>query len=193
MSIIRRRFHIVLVLAVTIVTAGFLMEWLLSFWVGTKFGHTQTGHQTGWIGLLFILAVFIYSIKKHSGTARWPKRWFLVHQIVGILGPVIILVHSGMHFHALIPLLAMLVMWLVVISGVIGVFVHRKAIGLLKEQRKTLITQDFAREQIDNKIIDLAANEKTFRVWQHIHAPMVILFVTLTLAHVAGALYFGGL
>jgi len=194
MSVITQRFLIVIGCLIAAIVGGLLLEVLLSFQAGWPFGHTQTGHIVGWVGLAVILMVFIYSAKKRFGRkAGWPKGWFWVHKIAGVLGPVLILIHAGPHFHALIPILALLAMVIVVVSGVIGVAVHRKAVVLLKDTRSELLGRGHSKEDVEDRLHDLASGEEAFRVWQIIHTPMVMLFLALVIAHVLGALYFGGL
>lgn len=113
--------------------------------------------------------------------------------MAGVIGPVLILVHAGPHFHALIPVLAMLAMSVVVVSGVLGSAVHHKALRLLNDKRKELLSQGLSHEAVEDQLFDLASSEETFRVWQIIHAPMVVMFLALVIVHVIGALYLGGL
>jgi len=193
MTVVTGRFLIVIGCVVAIIVGGFLIEVLLSLQSGWLFGHTQTGHVVGWIGLAVILTVFVYPIKKRDGReSGWPKGWFMVHQAAGIVGPLLILIHAGPHFHALVPILALLAMIIVVVSGVIGVAVHRKALRLLNAARRELLSQGLSYEDAEDRLYDLASGEETFRIWQMIHTPVVVMFLVLVIAHVLGALYFGG-
>ena len=193
MTAITARFFTVVGFIIAVIAGGLLIEVLLSFQTGWPFGHTQTGHAVGWIGLAVILTVFVYSLKKRSGRkAGWPQGWFRVHQVAGIIGPLLILIHAGPHFHALIPMLALLSMGIVVVSGVVGVAVHRKSLHLLKDARRELHNQGLSQEEVEERLYDLASGEETFRVWQIIHTPMVVMFLALVIVHVFGALYFGG-
>jgi hypothetical protein len=188
-----RRFLIVLACVVAAVATGFSIEVLLSHRSGWPFGHTQAGHAAGWAGLVLTLSVFGYSVKKRSGpTAAWPKGWFLLHQMMGVAGPSLILIHSGSHLHALVPILALLAMGVTVVSGVVGVVVHRKALSLMKSQRAELLCQGLSSDEVEDRLYDLAASEKAFRTWRIIHVPMSVIFLVLTILHIIGALYFGG-
>ncbi|WP_367154119.1 hypothetical protein [Methylomonas sp. HYX-M1] len=194
MTTITKRFLILISCVLAAIGVAFLIEVLFSFQSGWQFGHTQIGHVVGWVGFAVILTVFVYSVKKrYGGKAGWPKGWFLVHQVAGIVGPILIVIHAGPHFHALVPTLALLAMGVVTVSGLIGVAVHRKAISLLNAQRKELISQGLSQEDIEDRLFDLASDEETFRIWQIIHVPMVMIFLVLVITHVLGALYLGGL
>jgi hypothetical protein len=194
MTTITKRFLTVISCVVIAIAVGFLVEVFLSFRSGWQFGHTQTGHIVGWVGLAVILTVFVYSIKKHHARKTgWPKGWFLVHQVAGIVGPLLIVIHAGSYFHALVPILALLAMGIVTVSGVIGVAVHRKVIRLLNTRREELLAQGVSHQDVEEKLFDLASDEETFRIWQIIHVPMVMIFLVLVITHIFGALYFGGL
>lgn len=194
MTPITKRFFLVIASILIAIAVGFLLEVLLSMQAGWPFGHTQKGHLVGWLGFAVLLPVFGYTYKKRYGRkAGWPKGWFRVHQTAGTLAPLIILAHTGPHFHALVPLLALTTMGLVAITGVVGMFVHRNAVGMLNGTRKTLLSQGLSREAVEEKLFELASDEEMFRIWQLIHVPMVMLFIVLLLAHIGGALYFGGM
>lgn len=193
MSVLTKRFLTVIGFVIVTIAGGLLIEVFLSLKSGWPFGHTQKGHIVGWIGLAVILLVFIYPLKKrYRRKAGWPRGWFRVHQVAGVAGPVLIFVHAGPHFHALMPVLAMLAMVIVVLSGVLGLAAHRKALHLLEEKRKELLRQGLSQEDVEDQLYDLASSEETFRVWQIIHAPMVAMFLALVATHIIGALYFGG-
>lgn len=193
MSVLTKRFLTVIGFVIVTIAGGLLIEVFLSLKSGWPFGHTQKGHIVGWIGLAVILLVFIYPLRKrYRRKAGWPRGWFRVHQVAGVVGPVLIFIHAGPHFHALAPVLAMLAMVIVVVSGVLGLVVHRKALHVLNEKREELLSQGLSQADVEDQLYDLASSEETFRVWQIIHAPMVILFLALVATHIIGALYFGG-
>lgn len=194
MTTITKRFLIVISSALIAIAVGLLVEVLLSYESGWQFGHTQSGHIVGWIGLTIILTVFVYSVKKRAARkSGWPKGWFLVHEVAGIVGPLLIVIHAGPHFHALVPILALFTMGIVAVSGVIGVAVHRKVRSLLNTKREELLAQGISPKDVEERLFDLASDEETFRIWQIIHVPMVMIFLVLVITHIFGALYFGGL
>ena len=194
MTALSRRTLIVAVLAVAAVAVALGIEYVLSPKSDQPLGHTQTGHAVGWAGLAMILLVFAYPIRKRFAKDRgWPKGWFAVHKALGVLGPLLILVHSGAHFHALVPVLALIAMGLVVLSGITGQVLHHLSLRTLNEQHRELAHQGLSEAEIQSRLHELAGREETFRVWQCIHAPLTATFVILMIMHVVGALYFGGL
>ena len=113
--------------------------------------------------------------------------------LAGVIGPLLILLHSGAHVHALVPLLALAAMIVVVISGIVGQSVHYLALRTLNDRRREPHGEGLGSDEIDLCLHRMAAQEEAFRLWQSIHAPMTLMFLVLTAMHVIGALYFGGL
>ncbi len=189
-----QRFRVVISAVVAAMIFGWLIEHIISAFTGWPFGHTQYGHLAGWLGFALILLTLGYSLKKRFGRKTgWPKLWFWLHQLAGVIGALLIFIHAGIHFHALVPVLTLSAMVIVVASGIVGVFVHRKALSLLSEARKDLLKQGLSEDEVSGQLFDLAAQEKIFRIWRALHVPIAIVFGILTLFHIGGALYFGGL
>ncbi|MDP1948416.1 MAG: hypothetical protein Q8L77_13050 [Nitrospirota bacterium] len=189
-----RRVLIVAGLVSIAVAGALLFEMFLSLESVLSFGHTRQGHVTGWIGLAVILLVFLYPIRKRAGQNRmWPRGWFQIHMVAGVVGPLLIVLHAGAHLHALVPILAMVSMGIVALSGIIGQAVHYLALRTLNEERRQLLEQGVSPGEAEVRLHDVASREETFRVWQLIHAPMTLLFMVLVVLHVVGAMFFGGL
>ena len=195
MNPVFRRLLIVGGLTLFAVAGVLLFEVILTPITILSFGRTPQGQVTGWIGLAVILLVFGYPIRKRAHqNRRWPHRWLQIHMVAGVLGPLIIILHAGvLHMHAVVPILAMVAMGIVALSGLIGQHVHYLAFRALYTKRHELMEQGVSPEEVETRLLDTAAREKMFRVWQMIHAPMTLLFMALVVLHVIGALYFGGL
>ena len=154
----------------------------------------QAGTSDGmaWFGTT--LLVFVYPMKKRIGrNRRWPRHWFRVHLVAGVKGPLLILFHSGAHLHALVSSLALAAMALVVVSGIAGQGIHYLVLRTLNDRRRLLHDQGLNADEVESHLHRMAAQEEAFRLWQSIHAPMTLMFLALTVLHVLGAIYFGGL
>ena len=196
MNSLASRARIVATAAAFVVGSAFGIEWLLSLGEGVEFGHSRRGHLLGWVGLLVLLTVFIYPLKKRYAPEAprrgWLQPWFRVHMMAGVLGPVLILIHAGAHFHALVPVLALGALALVAVSGIVGQTLHSLAIRQLNQQWRELHEQGLSEAEIEERLAERAAQEEAFRFWQLIHTPLTIPFVALTLLHIIGAIFFGG-
>jgi hypothetical protein len=195
MNPVFRRLLIVGGLTLFAVAGVLLFEVILTPITILSFGRTPQGQVTGWIGLAVILLVFGYPIRKRTHqNRRWPHKWLQIHMVAGVVGPLIIILHAGvLHLHAIVPILAMVAMGIVALSGLIGQHVHYLAFRTLYTKRHELLEQGVSPEEAETRLLGVAAREKMFRVWQMIHAPMTLLFIALVALHVIGALYFGGL
>ncbi len=194
MTAMRRRVLWISAAVVAAVASALVFEALLSLDTATPFGHTRYGHAVGWAGLAVTLLVFVYPLRKRlSPTRRWPRDWFRVHMVAGVLGPLLIFLHSGAHYHALVPILAMVSMVIVVLSGIVGQLVHAFSLRTLNDQRHQLQHQGLSDSDIDTQLHEMASQEEAFRIWQAIHAPMTVMFLVFTVLHVAGALFFAGM
>ncbi|HUM38256.1 MAG TPA: hypothetical protein PKJ04_00935 [Nitrospira sp.] len=190
------RWRLIAVVAATVgaVVGALAFEALLSLDTVTPFGHTGYGHGVGWAGLAVTLLVFVYPFRKRARpTRRWPRAWFRVHMVAGVIGPLLIFIHSGAHYHAVVPILAMVSMVVVVVSGIVGQLVHAASLRTLNEQRHLLQHQGMSENDIDAQLHGMASQEEAFRLWQAIHAPMTLMFLVFTLLHVVGALFFAGI
>jgi hypothetical protein len=147
----RRKMHdgwVYLILA--LLTAG---AWWISslrlFTAGSEFGY--------WLGVaggVTMLGVFAYPMRKHFRfMQRWGagKYWFVVHMCVGIVGPLLILVHSTFMVGSINAGIALFSMVIVALSGVAGRFlyvrVHRDLQGdklSLGEMRKHITGDESA-------------------------------------------------
>lgn len=187
----------ILLVAGAIIAAASLslgVEIVLSLRSRWPFAHSGHGHVLGWFGFFLILLTYVYPWKKRYGAKGvWPKNWFTVHMVAGVLGPMLILIHSGWHLHAGVPVLALAAMIGVVVSGVVGKTIHHATVRMLSDQRHKLAEQGLTKVKIEQAVYEIAAREETFRVWQIIHAPLASIFIVLTLLHILGALYYGGL
>jgi hypothetical protein len=192
---VTRRLLIVAGLVLFAFAGVLLFETILTPVTILSFGRTPQGQVTGWIGLAIILMVFGYPLRKRAHQNRlWPHRWLQIHMVAGVLGPLVIILHAGvLHMHALVPILAMVAMGIVALSGIIGQHVHYLAFRTLYKKRHELLEQGVSPEEVETRLLDMTAREKMFRVWQMIHAPMTLMFMALVALHVIGALYFGGL
>lgn len=192
-SLSRRTIGVLGLVCFTILSA-LVLEYVLTATPSRPFGHTQTAHLVGWMGLGIIGLTFVYPLKRwwHPNQI-WPKRWFHVHMGAGILGPLIIFVHAGVHFHAWVPILALVTMILVVVSGIVGQALHYWMFQLLYERRHQQEFEGLPEEAIEARLHDLALQEKALRWWKCLHGPLIWSFIALTVLHIGGALFYGGL
>lgn len=106
---------------------------LLAVWQFSRMGYFQAGDDIGyWLGVaggVMMLLLFSYPLRKHFGfTRNWGrvKWWFLVHMVLGVGGPLLILLHSTFRVGSLNAAVALYSMLTVAASGVIGRFIYAR-------------------------------------------------------------------
>lgn len=143
----------------------------------------------GWIGLylgpigsLMLIASFAYSLKKRKKiTWGQPKQLLEWHQALGWFGSLVLLVHGGEHFHALLPWLALIAMVVVAASGMVGAVLLKRALEIVRENAKG--APDSPNAVLDAATIDL------MKKWRTVHMPLNAVFVVLALLHIIAVLW----
>lgn len=108
-----------------------LLTW--GAWQITRLELFEAGDDVGyWIGVaggVMMVLLFTYPLRKRFRfTARWGKAkwWFLGHMLLGVGGPMLILVHSNFHARSLNAAAAYYSMIVVALSGVVGRFIYSR-------------------------------------------------------------------
>lgn len=122
----------------SLIILAILIDIILHFlnlrWIGKSFGI---------IGVIILLFSFIYSLRKRKYiNFSSPKYLLEIHEYLAWLGSVLLLIHSGYQFNALIPWLATLMLIIVVAFGIIGKFILKDASSTLIENKKCLYLKD---------------------------------------------------
>ncbi len=84
------------------------------------------GHFFGILGSFFMCLLLLYSIRKRFTFARkWGNLniWLNVHIFLGVLGPMLVLFHTGFKFNGIVSI-SFWSMVVVVLSGVIGKYIY---------------------------------------------------------------------
>ena len=173
-------------LFLSLIAVALLVDLLLH-----RLGLPWVGRELGWIGTLLIAVSFVYSLRKRrwirGGSAR---RWLRLHEVLGWLGALAILVHAGIHLHALLPWAALLAMLIVVASGVTGrtllVGARRQLAGRERELRERGLTG----EEVERALFLDSLAVRAMEQWRTVHIPLTLNFAILSLVHVVTVLLF---
>jgi hypothetical protein len=102
--------------------------WRLSQW-GLFESGDDTGYWIGVTGAVMMLLLLSYPLRKYVRFAHgWGniRVWFWLHIILGVLGPLLILLHSNFHTNSLNAAVALYSMLIVAGSGVVGRFIFQR-------------------------------------------------------------------
>lgn len=87
------------------------------------------GYALGIVGGSLMLLLLLYPLRKHARFMRRlgpVKYWFRTHMVFGIVGPVLILFHSGFSLGSLNSNVALICMLLVASSGLVGRYFYTR-------------------------------------------------------------------
>ncbi|RMH39592.1 MAG: pyridine nucleotide-disulfide oxidoreductase [Alphaproteobacteria bacterium] len=103
------------------------------------------GYALGIIGGSMMLALLAYPLRKRLSALRFMggvRQWFRVHMILGILGPVLVILHTNFSLGSLNSTVAFIAMSVVALSGLAGRFfyarIHRGLYGRKASVREYL-------------------------------------------------------
>lgn len=105
-----------------------LLAWALSR-VGGYTPGSDLGYALGVAGGIAMLVVFLYPFRKRLASMRtWGpmKVWFAVHMACGVLGPLLILMHTTFHIGSVNAGVALVCMVVVALSGIVGRFIYTR-------------------------------------------------------------------
>ena len=120
-----------------LVSTVLILGWLErdEYWYSAENG---LGYAFGIIGSSMMLLLLLYPARKYWKPMRHVFKvhhWFRLHMVFGVLGPVLILLHSNFSLGSLNSNIALFSMMLVAGSGLIGRYVYQKLHrGLYGEQ-----------------------------------------------------------
>ena len=111
-------------------------------WRISQLGLFESGDDTGyWVGVtgaVMMLLLLLYPVRKYLRFASgWGniRIWFWLHVVLGVTGPLLILLHSKFRTGSLNAAVALYSMIVVALSGVAGRFLYQRINrGLMGEQ-----------------------------------------------------------
>ncbi|MES9940174.1 MAG: hypothetical protein ABW104_00650 [Candidatus Thiodiazotropha sp. 6PLUC2] len=119
-----------------ITTLGFTLFSLLLLYMGWL-NHTQAvwtaesgwGYWLGIVGGSMMLLLLLYPMRKRLHfMSKWltVKFWFRLHMVFGVMGPVLIMMHSSFHIGSMNGQVALYSMLIVAISGLFGRYFYTR-------------------------------------------------------------------
>lgn len=153
---------------------------------------TSVGRYLGYVGTGVILTSFVYSLRKRKVIEYGsPKKMLTLHEYMAWAGSVMILVHAGIHFNALLPWLAVLMLLIAVASGLTGKFLLKRASQTLKEKQQFLLKGGMTKEEAEKKLFYDSITVDLMKKWRAVHLPITLLLAVLALMHIVSVFLFG--
>ncbi|MGL2964632.1 hypothetical protein ACSVH2_12490 [Flavobacterium sp. RSB2_4_14] len=149
------------------------------------------GRYLGYLGTATILTSLLYSLdKRNIIKISSPKILLDYHEYLALSGSIMILVHAGIHIHAVLPWLAVLMLLITVISGLTGKHVLAKANQTIREQKKEMKSLGETEEEIKSDLHLDAIIMDSMKNWRKVHVPITYFLALLSIIHIISAILF---
>ncbi|MBW8457894.1 MAG: hypothetical protein K0M58_05575 [Thiobacillus sp.] len=171
-------------LAAGTLAGDYLLHRLNLVWVGRYLGIP---------GTLLIIGSLVYSLRKRKFiTAGNPKTLLTLHEIGTWLGSLMVLLHAGVHFNAILPWLATVAMGVNVISGMVGKLLLARSRSHVQAQREQFQLDGLTRPEVERAVFWNAVTLDAMTKWRKVHIPIFIVFAVLALGHIISIFLFWG-
>lgn len=149
------------------------------------------GRYLGIPGTLLILSSFGYSLRKrkivHFGT---PVGLLRLHERMAWAGSLLVLVHAGIHFNAILGWLAVGAMLVNVGSGLTGKFLIDRSRRRLSEARRQMQASGLSSGELEERLYWDTLTFDVVKQWHVVHYPIALAFAVLATAHILAIFLF---
>ena len=159
-----------------------------------RFDLLWVGRWLGIPGALLILgSTAAYSLRKRKLIKRGrPARLLRWHELLAWLGSLLVLVHAGVHFNAILGWLAVWAMLINVGSGLTGKFLLDRSRRRLEQARQRMRERGLADEELEERLYWDSLTFDVVKQWRVVHFPITLAFAVLATAHVTAIFLFWG-
>lgn len=151
------------------------------------------GRWLGIPGTLLIIGSTAYSLRKRklikTGHPAALLRW---HELLAWLGSLLVLVHAGVHFNAILGWLAVWAMLINVGSGLTGKFLMDRSRRRLEDARQRMRARGLAQAELEDQLYWDSLTFDAVRQWRVVHFPITLAFAVLATAHIVAIFLFWG-
>ena len=161
-----------------------LLHWMNAVWIGRYLGIP---------GVLLILGSFSYSLRKRKIiTTGKPATLLRLHERMAWAGSLLILVHAGIHFNAILGWLAVWAMLVNIASGLTGKFLLQRARIRLEESTKRMRAEGLSDPELEDGLYWDGLTFDAVKQWRVVHYPITLAFAALTIGHIVSIFLFWG-
>lgn len=151
------------------------------------------GRWLGIPGTLLIIGSTAYSLRKRklirSGHPVQLLRW---HEFLAWLGSLLVLVHAGVHFNAILGWLAVWAMLINVGSGLTGKFLIDRSRRRLEEARQHIRARGLPETELEDQLYWDSLTFDAVKQWRVVHFPITMAFAVLATSHIVAIFLFWG-
>jgi hypothetical protein len=151
------------------------------------------GRYLGIAGTVLILGSFGYSLRKHKIISSGnPVKLLRRHEFMAWGGSLLILVHAGIHFNAVLAWLATLAMIVNIISGLTGKYLIKRARLRIESAQQDLRAAGMDPEAINAIMHWDSLTYAAVKKWRTVHVPITLAFGISALGHIIAVFLFWG-
>ena len=151
------------------------------------------GRYLGIPGTLLIIFSFGFSLRKRKlisvGKPVTLLRW---HERMAWAGSLLVLVHAGIHFNAILGWLAVWAMLISVGSGLTGKFLLQRSRKRLDAARSRMQLRGLDSEDLEEQLYWDSLTFDAVKQWRAVHYPITLAFTVFAVAHVVSISLFWG-
>ena len=171
-------------LVLTAVLLDALLHVLDAVWIGRYLGIP---------GVLLIIGSLAYSLRKRKIiTVGNPVTLLRLHERMAMTGCLLVLIHAGIHFNAILGWLAVLAMLINVGSGLTGKFLLRRARRRLEATSQDLRAQGLVGPALEERLHWDSQTLDIVKQWRVVHVPITLAFTVLATAHILAIFVYWG-
>jgi hypothetical protein len=154
-------------------------------------GVVWVGRYLGIPGVLLIVGSFAYSLRKRKLIRLGkPAALLRLHEHMAWAGSLLVLVHAGIHFNAILGWLAVAAMMVNVGSGLTGKFLLERSRRRLSETRQQLRDQGLTEDEVQDRLYWDSLTFDVVKQWRAVHFPITLAFAVLAVAHIIAVALF---
>jgi hypothetical protein len=169
-------------LAAATLAGDYLLHRLDLVWIGRYLGIP---------GTILIIGSLVYSLRKRKMISTGnPKTLLNLHEFSAWLGSLMVLIHAGIHFNAILPWLATVAMGVNVISGMVGKLLLNRSRLHVQGQREHFQLRGLSKPEVEQAVFWDAVTFDTMAKWRKVHIPIFIIFAVLALGHIISIFLF---
>ncbi|MCX7376938.1 MAG: hypothetical protein NTY94_09395 [Alphaproteobacteria bacterium] len=151
------------------------------------------GRYLGIAGTLLILVSLRYSLRKRKIiTTGTPVQLLRQHEWLAWGGSLLVLVHAGIHFNAILGWLAVWAMLITVGSGLTGKFLLARSRRRMEASRRHFQDEGLSVGAVEERLYWDSLTLDVIKQWKAVHLPITLAFAVLATAHIVSVFLFWG-
>ncbi|MEI6162571.1 MAG: hypothetical protein WCP77_22295 [Roseococcus sp.] len=151
------------------------------------------GRYLGIPGTALILLSLRYSLRKRKViTTGDPVRLLRAHEWMAWAGSLLLLVHGGIHFNAILAWLAVWAMLITVGSGLTGKYLLARSRRRMETSRLRFHDEGLSAGVVEERLYWDSLTFDVIKQWRVVHFPITLAFAVLATAHILSVFLFWG-